>query len=110
MRLGFKQCYEKFILDGSKRSTCRLGDKSNRFQVGDIIDIVIGSRFKPKRILKAQIMQMYVGKWKGIEDDLLEYESPDCQTKDGLYCTMYHINKKLIENNDIITLISWRLI
>jgi len=107
MRIHFKKCYATFIMFGEKKTTCRLGDKSNRFKVGDKLELYVGSRYKPYKIAEAVITKVKVKQFKDITEQDLEFESPDCRTVDGLYCTMYHINNVLLKGDDIVTLISW---
>ena len=107
VRLSFKKVYEKYIVDGTKRTTCRLGDKSNRFKVGDKVDIVTGSRYNQKIVKSTIIKSVFKLPVSSVNDYDLQYESPDCRTKEGLRCVMYHINNKILSNDDIVTLITW---
>jgi len=106
VRLSFKKVYLKYLNDNTKRTTCRLGDKRKRYE-GKLIDIVVGSRYKQYIIKKVYPVEIKVKKWKDVTDDDLIYESPDCQTKEGLRCVMFHINGKILEDDDIVTLITW---
>jgi len=106
VRLGFKKVYEKYILDETKRTTCRLGDKSDKY-FDKPIDLVIGSRYKQRIIKRVLAVDIKVKKWKDVTDSDLFYESPDCRTKEGLRCVMFHINGKILEDDDVVTLITW---
>ncbi len=108
VRLSFKKVYEKYILDGTKRTTCRLGDKSKRFLENREVDIVIGSRYDQHVIKKTKIQFVYVKKWRDVTDSLLISESPDCRTKESLRCVMFHINGKILNDDDIVTIITWK--
>jgi len=106
VRLSFKKVYEKYILDKSKRTTCRIGNKFERYN-NKLIDIVVGSRYKQRIIKSVFAVEIIIKKWSDVTDDDLLLESPDCRTKEGLRCTMFHINGKILEDDDEVTLITW---
>jgi hypothetical protein len=108
MYLHFKKCYERFIVSGEKKTTCRIGDKSKRFYEGRDISIVVGDRYHPRIIYETVITDVKVRRWEDVWEHFIRYESPDCRTKEGLWCVMFHINKILLSPDDIVTLITWR--
>jgi len=107
VRLNFKKCYEKFINNGEKRTTVRVGDKTKRFHRGQMVDLTVGSRYKPRILFTTHISHVEALPFCNILDEDLKEESPDCRTVDGLWCTMFHINKVLLEPNDVVTIIHW---
>ena len=107
MRLNFKKCYEKYLVSGEKTTTCRLGKKNHRFRLGETVNLVVGDRYHPRTVATGVVRATYYLPWKQVTDKLLIGESPDCQTKEGLWCTMFHINKVLLDDNDWVTFIMW---
>jgi len=84
-----------------------MGDKSERFHVGDPVTIYTGARFKAVKIAQGIITDVQVQPFGDITDKMLKHESPDCKTKEALRCTMFFINGDLVEDGDIVTLITW---
>ena len=80
---------------------------SLKFKVGDKVDIVTGSRYNQKIVKSTIIKSVFKLPFSSVNDYDLQYESPDCRTKEGLRCVMYHINNKILSNDDIVTLITW---
>jgi len=110
VKLHFKKCYVPFILNEQKTTTCRIGDKSKRFKVGRKVQLTTGSRYKPIQIAEVIITQVKVKQFRNLTFHDLVGESPDCRTVNGLYCVMYHINNVLLQPEDLVTLITWKLI
>jgi len=110
MRLNFKKVYEKYLRDGSKRTTCRLGDKSKRYYLEMFLDLCVGSRYNYQIIRKGIITNVKIKPFGEITEQDLVYESPDCRSVEGLRCVMFHINKKILEDSDLVTLITWSFI
>jgi len=106
MRLNFKEVYREYLIHKTKRTTCRLGDKKKRYE-GKVLDITVGSRYKFELLYSTLVNSVVVKKFGDINKYDLKWESPDCQTPQGLKCTMFHIYKVILKKDDLVTIIHW---
>jgi len=84
-RLNFFPQYEELLSSKTKSATTRLGDASQRFQIGQRVELTVGwdrENAKPSR--RESSKNLLVRKLKDVTDRDLEGESPDCSSRNAM--------------------------
>lgn len=110
--LNFYPYYEQLLRSKEKYTTIRLGDKRSDYAVGDIVTITVGWNEKDGSnvtpICEAQIIDVLYKPVKDIAVDNLEGESPDCSLKDSIPYVLSAIYRRVVTENDFVTIIRWK--
>jgi hypothetical protein len=110
--LNFYPYYEQLLRRKEKYATVRLGDRRSAYHVGDVVTITIGWNEKNESditpVCKAQIIDVIYKPVKDIREDDLEGESPDCYSKESLPYVLSAIYRKVVTENDFVTIIRWK--
>jgi len=108
--LNFHPYYEQLLKKREKYTTIRLGDRRSEYRVGDIVTITVGWNVESDavEIGKAQIVDIQYKTIKNITEKDLEGESPDCLSKESVPYVLSAIYRRLITENDFVTIIRWK--
>lgn len=108
-QLNLYPYYENLIQSKTKTTTIRLGDRTNKYEVGDVVVITVGwDEKEAKEIAQASIMNVKMKKINELNDLDLNGESPDCVFKDSVKYVMSSIYKTIVNDDDYVTIIKWR--
>jgi|SRR5581483_11610970 len=112
--LNFYPFYEDLIVNHNKFTTLRLGDRQNEFKIGDLVSITIGwdatKVDQLRKIEKATITSVKVKRINDLTRQDLEGESPDCQEKSAVKYVLGSIYRRVVKDDDNVTVIKWRYI
>jgi len=101
--------YEELIRSQEKTTTIRLGNKTNHYKIGDEIVITIGWEEKNGvKINHGKITNIYLKKISELNYEDLEGESPDCINKKSVKYVISSIYRKIVNNDDYVTVIKWK--
>jgi len=110
--LNFHPYYEQLIKRKEKYTTIRLGDKRSEYRVGDIVTITVGWDEKSENdvteLCKAHITSVLYKTIKNITENDLEGESPDCSSKESVPYVLSAIYRRVVTDNDFVTIIRWK--
>lgn len=110
--LNFHPYYEQLLKKKEKHTTIRLGDRRSEYHIGDLVTITVGwdekNKSETKSICKAQIVDVVYKPVKDITTKDLEGESPDCSSKESVPYVLSAIYRRVITNNDFVTIIRWK--
>ncbi len=108
-RLNFFPQYEELLSSKTKSATARLGDVSQRFQIGQRVELTVGwDRGSAKAVADGVIRDLLVKKLKDVTDHDLEGESPDCSNRNAMKFVLSSIYRTVVTDNDYVSIIKWR--
>ena len=74
----YSEIYVDMLKKGRKNATIRLGDKSNKYQTGQLVWITVGRRFRPRqRLFTAVIDEVVVKPVSDLTSREVEKENPE---------------------------------
>lgn len=77
----YSSVYHGFLVSRDKTCTIRLGDKTAKYQDGEVVLVTYGDRFqKRKKVFTALIDKVEVKKIKDLTIEDLQGENPEMQT------------------------------
>lgn len=110
--LNFYPFYEDLITTHKKFTTLRLGDRRNEFKIGDVVDITTGwdatKVGQLKRIEKGTIASVETKRLSELTSTDLDGESPDCQEKSAVKYVLGSIYRRIVNEDDPVTIVKWR--
>lgn len=110
--LNFHPYYKQLLKKKEKYTTLRLGDRRSEYHIGDLITITVGWNEKSESditlICKAQIIDVAYKQIKNITNDDLAGESPDCSSKESVPYVLSAIYRRVVTDNDFVTIIRWK--
>ena len=108
-RLNFFPQYEELLSSKVKSATARLGDASQRFQIGQKVELTVGWDLEnAKAIADGVIKDLLVKKLKDVTAHDLEGESPDCSDRNTMKLVLSSIYRTVVTDNDCVSIIKWR--
>ena len=102
--------YEKLLREKKKHVSIRLGDQRSKYHVGEEVDLTLGwgedgdERF----IGKVMITNVDFKRIKDIVKSDIEGESPDCSSKKPIPYVLSAIYRKIVSEQDYVTIIRWK--
>jgi len=109
--LSFHHSYEKEIINKTKNTTIRLGDKSLKYKGAQKIMVtVIKHDFRQDKIGEAIIEDCYTRQIKDLTEEDLSGESNDVNTKEKLKLALNKLHGLPIGNNTEVTVIKFHFI
>jgi hypothetical protein len=98
--------YHSQLVCRRKICTIRLGDKTNKYEEGDIVWVTVGKRFsQKKRIFTAAIDRVLVKPISQLTLDDLQGENPDLTSIDDLMAFLQSVYDKALTCSDIVTVV-----
>jgi len=98
--------YEDMLLRGRKTATIRLGDKTGKYQSGEIVWITVGQRFGRRRKLFAAIIDSVAVKTlQEVSPRELDRENPEMRTHEELADFLTRIYDRPVCLADTVTVI-----
>ena len=91
---------------GRKSATIRLGDKSDKYKKGMIVQVLCGNRYSPReRIFDAVIDKVEVKALGELSPREIEHDNPELRRVDELAHFLSQLYNRDVGSDDIITLI-----
>jgi hypothetical protein len=104
----YSEIYADMLRKGRKTATIRLGDKSQKYQTGQIVWITVGRRFGPRQRLFTAIIDEVIVKPVG---DLtvreVEKENPEFRIPEEVMTLLSRIYDHVVTPLDTVTIISF---
>jgi len=102
----YSSVYHGFLVSRDKTCTIRLGDKSYKYQDGDVVLVTYGDKFKPrKKVFTAVIDQVKLKKIGELSVEDLQGENPEMQTPQDAVEFLNQIYKSEITLDSLVTVV-----
>jgi len=106
--LNFYPYYRDLLRQKRKTVTVRLGDQTSRYQKGELLTLTCGwSGNDAVELGKIKVLDIYSASIGSLKDEDLNGESPDCLTVEALPYVLSAIYRKVVSEQDIVTVIRW---
>ena len=91
---------------GRKSATIRLGDKSDKYKKGMIVQVLCGNRYSPReRIFDAVIDKVEVKALGELSPREIEHDNPELRRVDELAHFLSQLYNREVGSDDLVTLI-----
>ncbi|HWI50967.1 MAG TPA: RNA-binding protein [Symbiobacteriaceae bacterium] len=102
----YSSVYHGFLVSRDKTCTIRLGDKSYKYQDGDVVLVTYGDKFKPrKKVFTAVIDQVKLKKIGDLSVEDLQGENPEMQTPQDAVEFLNLIYRSEITLDSLVTVV-----
>jgi hypothetical protein len=102
----YNDIYGDALKRGRKSATIRLGDKSDKYQTGQIVWVTLGQRYaRRKKLFCAIIDNVEVKPSVELSPRDVQRENPEMRTKEEVLGLMSKIYGRDIADEDIVTVI-----
>ena len=89
-----------------KTATIRLGDKSRKYQKGQIVSVLVGARFGPRqKIFDAVIDKVEVKRLGELSPREIEHDNPEIRRPEEMALFLSQLYNREIGQDDIVTVI-----
>jgi hypothetical protein len=104
----YSEIYADMLRKGRKTATIRLGDKSNKYQTGQLVWITVGRRFGPRQRLFTAVIDEVVVKPVGeLTSREIEKENPEFRLPEEVMTFLSRIYDRVVTPLDNVTIISF---
>ena len=104
----YSDLYADMLRKGRKTATIRLGDKSDKYQSGQVVLITVGRRFGPRqKLFLAIIDQIEVKKVGELTSIEVEKENPEFRSAEDVMTLLSRIYDSVITPMDSVTVIQF---
>lgn len=98
--------YHSQLVCRRKTCTIRLGNKSDKYQEGDIVWVTVGKRFaQKKKIYTAALDRVLVKQISQLNREDLQGENPDLNSADDLMVFLQSIYDRTFTPSDVVTVV-----
>jgi hypothetical protein len=102
----YSSVYHGFLVSRDKTCTIRLGDKTYKYQDGDVVLVTYGDKFKPrKKVFTAVIDQVKVKQIRELTLEDLQGENPEMQSPQDAVDFLSQIYKSPITLDSMVTVV-----
>ncbi len=102
----YQELYGEALKKGRKSATIRIGDKSNKYQTGQIVWVTIGQRYaRRKKLFCAIVDNVEVKPCGELSPRDIQRENPDMRTKEEVMGLLSKIYGRDIMPEDTATVI-----
>ena len=89
-----------------KTATIRLGDKSDKYKKGDIVQVLCGARFSPReKVFDAVIDKVEVKRLRDLSPREIEHDNPELRRNEEMVEFLGQLYNREITPDDTITII-----
>ena len=104
----YSEIYADMLRKGRKTATIRLGDKSTKYQTGQLVWITVGRRFGPRQRLFTAIIDEVIVKQSGeLTTREVEKENPEFRIAEEVMTLLSRIYDRVVTPLDTVTIISF---
>ncbi len=102
----YSELYGDALKKGRKSATIRLGDKSDKYQNGQIVWVTVGQRFARRKKMFCAILDAVEVKPCGeLSPRDVQRENPDLRTKEEVIALLGRIYGREVTDGDICTVV-----
>jgi len=102
----YSELYEDQLRRGRKTATVRLGDKSHKYQAGQLVWITVGQRFgRRQKLFTAIIDRVEVKLAADLSPRDIQKENPELRTLDDVLQFLSRIYARPVTPDDTITVV-----
>ena len=102
----YSSTYHSQLICRRKTCTIRMGDKTDKYQEGDIVWVTVGKKFAPKKkIYTAMIDRVLVKNISELTQDDLKGENPDIANVTDVIEFLQSIYNKKIQCTDTVSVV-----
>jgi hypothetical protein len=102
----YNELYGDALRKGRKSATIRLGDKSGKYQSGQLVWVTLGQRFGRRYKLFTAILDMVeVKPIRDLTPRDIQRENPEFRTKDEVITLLSRVYDRPISEDSLITII-----
>jgi hypothetical protein len=102
----YSPIYEDMLVRGRKTATIRLGDKSGKYQSGELVWITVGQRFgRRRKLFTAIIDSVAVKTLQEVSPRELDRENPEMRTQEELADFLTRVYDRPVCLPDTVTVI-----
>jgi hypothetical protein len=102
----YSDLYEEALRNGRKSATIRLGDKSDKYQTGQIVWVTMGARFgRRQKLYSALLDRVEVKKISELSPRDIERENPELRTEDEVIGVLSRIYGEFVTPAHLVTVI-----
>ncbi len=102
----YSSVYHGFLVNRDKTCTIRLGDKTYKYQDGDVVLVTYGDKFKQrKKVFTAVIDQVKVKKISDLTQEDLQGENPEMQSPQDAVDFLNQVYKSTITLDSVVTVV-----
>lgn len=104
----YSDLYADMLRRGRKTATVRLGDKSGKYQPGQVVLITVGRRFGPRqKLFLAIIDQVDVKPVRELTSIEVEKENPEFRSAEDVMTILSRIHDRVVTPMDTVTLVQF---
>ncbi|MFQ3549246.1 MAG: ASCH domain-containing protein [Armatimonadota bacterium] len=104
----YPELYADALMKGRKSATIRLGDKSDKYQSGQIVWITVGRKYQVRqKLFNAIIDDVIVKRIDELDQREVEKENLEFRTIDDVIALLSRIYDQLVTPSDTITIINF---
>jgi len=94
------------LRSGRKSATIRLGDKSNKYKKGMVVQVLCGVRFGAReRVFEAVIDKVEVKNLAELSPREIEHDNPEIRRTDEMARFLSQLYNREVSENDMVTVI-----
>lgn len=87
-----------------KTATIRLGDKSDKYTKGDIVQVLCGARFSPReKVFDAVIDKIEVKRLRDLSPREIEHDNPELRRTEELVEFLSQLYNREVTPDDLVT-------
>jgi hypothetical protein len=102
----YNELYGDALRKGRKSATIRLGDKSGKYQSGQLVWVTLGQRFGRRYKLFTAILDMVeVKPLRDLTPRDIQRENPEFRTKDEVIALLSRVYDRPISEDSLITIV-----
>jgi hypothetical protein len=102
----YNELYGDAIRKGRKSATIRLGDKSDKYQTGQLVWVTIGQRFgKHHKVFTAILDAVEVKAVRDLSPRDIQRENPEFRNHDDVLQVLSRVYSRDVTLDDIVTII-----
>lgn len=107
----YSEAYADMLKKGRKTATIRLGDKSDKYQSGQIVWITVGRKFGPRqKLFNAIIDSVVVKPAVELTPREIEKESPELRRSEDVLSLLSRVYDRAVGPDDLITVIHFSMV
>ncbi len=104
----YSEFYEEVLRNGRKTVSIRLGDKSSKYDAGQIVWVTVGPRFgRRQKLFNAILDRVEVKTIDSLSPREIQKENPEFRTKEDLVHLLRRIYSDDISVEDTVTVIAF---
>ncbi len=104
----YSEIYADMLRKGRKTATIRLGDKSPKYQTGQLVWVTVGRRFGPRqRLFTAVIDEVIVKPVDELTVREVQKENPEFRLSEEVMTHLSRIHDHVVTPFDTVTIISF---